>query len=316
MTGLSPQADGVQSLAALGGRRRDIQGLRAIAVLMVIVFHADLPVPGGFVGVDVFFVISGFVITAMLHREWLRAGRIRFREFYVRRFKRLTPALAVMVSVVVVTSAIVLSPIGGQAPVVRTALGAMLLSANFVAAGSVGGYFDSSAESNPLLNTWSLSVEEQFYLVFPALLALGWYAGRRRGTLRFGPISLVAGVTVASFALAFASSMGLIFPGSDILLGFYSPFTRAWEFSAGALLALLLARRTLPDGRAGSALGVLGLMLLASSLWLISDATPFPGPWTLLPVTGTLLLLLSGTRATAASTRLLSTRPMVKIGDW
>lgn len=316
MARLIPQAGEPSVTSGLASRRLDIQGLRAIAVLMVILFHAGLPVPGGFVGVDVFFVISGFVITAMLHREWLRVGRIRFREFYVRRFKRLTPALALMVSVVVVTSAVILSPIGGQAPVVRTALGAMLISANFVAAQSGGGYFDVSAESNPLLNTWSLSVEEQFYLVFPALLAAGWYVGQRRVRMRLGPIPLVIGVTFLSLALALAGSMGLTFPGSDLLLGFYSPFARAWEFAAGALLALLLVRRALPNSRAASAFGYVGLILLAASLWLIDDTTPFPGVWALLPVAGTLLLLASGTCEATAPTRLLSTRPMVKVGDW
>lgn len=155
-------------------RRPDIQGLRAVAVLMVVAFHAGLPVPGGFVGVDVFFVISGFVITAMLHREWHQTGRIRFGRFYLRRFKRLTPALALVVAVTMVISIVVLSPFGPQQTAAKTAFGAMLLAANFVIARTTGGYFDAPAEANPLLNTWSLPVEEQFYLVFPALIAFGW----------------------------------------------------------------------------------------------------------------------------------------------
>lgn len=97
-----------------GSRRLDIQGLRAIAVLMVVAFHAGLPIPGGFVGVDVFFVISGFVITGMLHREWTATGRLRFGQFYLRRFQRLTPALALVVAVVMVVSILALSPVGPQ----------------------------------------------------------------------------------------------------------------------------------------------------------------------------------------------------------
>jgi len=296
-------------------RRDDIQGLRAVAVLMVVAFHAGLPIPGGFIGVDVFFVISGFVITAMLYRESLQIGRIRFGRFYFRRFKRLTPALALTVSVVVVVSALVLSPIGAQVPVAQTAVGAMFLVANYVIARYSGGYFETGAEKNPLLHTWSLSVEEQFYLIFPALIALGWHLARRRGLLRFTPVLVVGGVAVASFSLALAGSMGLTFTGSRFVLGFYSPFTRAWEFAAGALLALafnrgLRARRTM------TVLGLIGAALLAASLWFITGTTPFPGVWTLLPVCGTLLLLIAGTSPEAPTTRLLSTLPAVRIGDW
>ena len=123
-----------------GNRRRDIQGLRAIAVIMVVAFHAGLPVPGGFVGVDVFFVISGFVITAMLHREWARTGRIRFGQFYLKRFKRLTPALALMVGVTLMISTVLFSPFGHQTYAAATGVGALLLSANFVISKTTGGY--------------------------------------------------------------------------------------------------------------------------------------------------------------------------------
>ena len=155
-------------------RRTDIQGLRAVAVLMVVAFHAGLPFPGGFVGVDVFFVISGFVITGMVLRERRATGRIRFGQFYLRRFKRLTPALALVVAVTVTASAAVLSPLGTQQTAAKTGIGAMLLAANVVIARTTGGYFDADAATNPLLHTWTLSVEEQFYLAFPALIALGW----------------------------------------------------------------------------------------------------------------------------------------------
>lgn len=129
-----------------------------------------ISVPGGFIGVDVFFVISGFVITAMLEREWTRERRIRFTRFYSRRFKRLTPALALMLAVTMVMSALILSPLGPQENAAKTALGAIFLIANFVIARTTGDYFGAPAETNPLLNTWSLSVEEQFYLAFPAVL--------------------------------------------------------------------------------------------------------------------------------------------------
>ena len=301
-------------------RRLDIQGLRAVAVLMVVAFHAGLPVPGGFVGVDVFFVISGYVITAMLQREWARTGRIRFGSFYLKRFKRLTPALALMVGITLMISATIFSPFGHQTYAAATGIGAMLLSANFVIARTTGGYFAPAAENNPLLNTWSLSVEEQFYLIFPALIAFGWFLARRYRAIAWSPALIVGFVAIASFALAMASSNGLIFPYSDWILGFYSPFTRAWEFAVGALLALAIAaKQSKSNGRVSgqysTLLGLAGIAMLASSLWLINESTVFPGPWTLLPITGTLLLLLAGTHENRVS-QVLSTAPMVKVGDW
>jgi len=297
-------------------RRLDIQGLRAIAVVMVVAFHAGLPVPGGFVGVDVFFVISGFVITTMLQREWVSSGRIRFRQFYLKRFKRLTPALALLVSITLIASAVVLSPLGPQEIAAKTGIGAMLLSANFVIARSTGGYFDPAAATNPLLNTWSLSVEEQFYLVFPAVIFLGWYLARRTAKLRSAPFLLVSGIAVLSFLLALTEMLEINLRGGSWILGFYSPFTRVWEFAVGALLALALTKFTISlPSRMMLLLGAAGLAMLVLSLWLISESATFPGPWTLLPVSGTLLLIFSGTQDNAVS-RSLSTSPMVRMGDW
>jgi peptidoglycan/LPS O-acetylase OafA/YrhL len=275
------------------GRRLDVQGLRALAVLSVVAYHAGLPLPGGFVGVDVFFVISGFVITAMLQREWEASGRISFGAFYLRRFKRLTPALAVVVGVTAVTAGLVMSPLGPQQRVAETGLGAMALVANWVIATTTGAYFDAPAATNPLLHTWSLSVEEQFYLAFPALLAVGWYVGRRCATVLVGVVAL------GSFAAAIAGTTPYV---HSWLFGFYSPLTRGWEFAVGALLALLPVRKV----RGGA---VAGFALLAASFVLIRDTTAFPGMWTLLPVAGTALLIVS-------PSRLLSVSPLVRVGDW
>jgi len=305
-------------------KRRDIQGLRAISVLGVVAFHAGLPVPGGFTGVDVFFVISGFVITAMLHREWLEYGRIRFLRFYMRRFKRLTPALALTVTVTVVLAAALLSPLGQlQERAAQTGLGAMLLAANFVIANTTGGYFDAPAETNPLLNTWSLSVEEQFYLVFPAVLALGWFLARRLRAMT-STFLLVSMIAVGSFFLAWkgfelvdlAAQQGLTWLPANTLVGFYSPFTRAWEFAAGAMLALVIGRSGIPNYWVLKPAGPIGFLLLIASFWLIDESTRFPGPWALVPVTGTLCLLVAGRRTIAPTTRLLSGRLLVSLGDW
>jgi peptidoglycan/LPS O-acetylase OafA/YrhL len=298
-------------------RRLDIQGLRALAVLMVVAFHAGLPLRGGFVGVDVFFVISGFVITGMLQREREARGRIRFGAFYVRRFKRLTPALALMVAVTVMVSSLLLSPLGPQQTTAKTAIGAMLLAANRVIAGTTGGYFDAPAATNPLLNTWTLSVEEQFYLAFPAMLALGWFLATRSRRLRHTPFVFVSLAAAVSFGLAVLGTSGYVLPRVSWALGFYSPATRAWEFAVGALLALVLAgRRTTHSSRQTLGLGLLGAGALGASLWLITARTPFPGTWTLLPVAGTLLLLLAGSGNSNILTQTLATRPLVKLGDW
>ena len=287
---------------AANTRRPDIQGLRAVAVLVVVAFHAGLPMPGGFVGVDMFFVISGYVITAMLEREWQVSRRIAFARFYIRRFKRLTPALALTVAVTILAGALILSPLGPQQTAAKTGIGAMFLAANAVIANTTGDYFDAPAATNPLLNLWSLSVEEQFYLLFPLLLLLGWKLGRRTA------VSIVAVVSIGSFAAALAGTTG--YGGG--LFGFYSPLSRAWEFGVGALVALL-SLRFRNNRAAGGAL--VGAALLLASLWLIDDGTPFPSAWTLLPVIGTALLIMSGASAHPVS-RLLGSRPMVAIGDW
>lgn len=289
-------------------RKPHIQGLRAVAVLAVVFFHAGLPVPGGFVGVDVFFVISGFVITAMLVRELASEGRIAFGRFYIRRFKRLTPALALTVSVTCIATAFVLSPLGPQQQAGATGVGAMLLLSNYVIASTTGGYFDAPAATNPLLNLWSLSVEEQFYLGFPLLMFLAWSWAQRRGRPTHVR-ALVALVGIASLALAVYGSRGV---SGHFVTGFYSPFTRAWEFAAGALLALSpQIRWTRGGGRLVMFLGV-GLLLL--SVAEIDGTTPFPGLWTLLPVSASVLLISGGSGGVVG--RLLGSRAMVAIGDW
>lgn len=282
---------------------------------MVVAFHAGLPVPGGFVGVDVFFVISGFVITAMLMREWSASGRIRLGRFYVRRFKRLTPALAVTVAAVMLASVLLLSPFGSQQIAAQTGLGAMLLAANVIIARTTGDYFDAPAESNPLLNTWSLSVEEQFYIVFPAILLIGWQLGKRLRHPQRVAVLVVALVGAVSFALAVAGSAGIQVPLlPDSLVGFYGPGTRAWEFAVGALLALAGTKLSLSSRRLALASAIAGATMVGASLWLITGTTPFPGVWTLLPVIGTLLLIAAGA-ADQVVARLLSSGPMVAVGD-
>ncbi|HXH77204.1 acyltransferase family protein [Nocardioides sp.] len=297
-----------------GERRSDIQGLRAVAVLSVIAFHAGLAIPGGFVGVDVFFVISGFVITAMLQREWEKSGTLNLGRFYLRRFKRLTPALALVVVVSLIAASLLLSPFDRQGIAADTGIGAMLLVANAVIASVSGAYFESPAESNPLLHTWSLSVEEQFYIAFPLLLLLASQVGHRVARQRVVALAMVAIVGVLSLVMIRGTSLGV--PADSWLIGFYSPLNRAWEFAAGAGLALLAG--WLPWlQRRGVAMtfACIGAVLLVGSFWMIDGEMPYPGKATLLPVAGTTLLIAAGFSDNPIS-RLLATKPLSLIGDW
>jgi peptidoglycan/LPS O-acetylase OafA/YrhL len=282
---------------------------------LVIAFHAGLPVPGGFVGVDVFFVISGFVITALLHREWLAKGRLNLGSFYKRRFLRLTPALAVLVAVTMVASMFLLSPFGTQQSAAQTGTGAMLLFANFAIVFNSGGYFSPSAEQNPLLNTWSLSVEEQFYLVFPVVLLMAWWVGAKlKRPMSVSFLIVLLGAFV-SFGLAVLASSGWSPGAGAALISFYSPVTRAWEFAAGALLLLMTRRISRSRPTSAAILGALGLLILLVSVFVITEATPFPGVWTLLPVSAAVLLLLSGELGSNSISRLLASKPLAYIGD-
>lgn len=314
MSAVEPSAR--SAAPATGSRRPDVQGLRAIAVVLVVVYHAGIPLTGGFAGVDVFFVISGFVITLMLQREWMAQGRIQLSRFYVRRFLRLTPALALVVVVTVLATALL--SIGMATTAAQTGLGSLLLSANFVIATTTGGYFDAPAESNPLLNLWSLSVEEQFYMVFPLLLVAGWVlAARGGGGARRAPLIITSAVLVVSFIVAMLVTFRIVVhPALDLAFGFYGPAGRAWEFAVGAIIALVLPVFARLSSALATAAGLLGLLLVGTSAAVLSAATPTPGPLTVLPVLGTALLIIAGSAApTNPVSRVLSTRPMVFIGD-
>ena len=298
-------------------RRKDIQGLRAIAVIFVVYYHSGLPLGGGFIGVDVFFVISGFVITAMLLREFSATGGIALGAFYARRFRRLTPALSAVIVFVLIGSALILSPLGTQNSVILTAIGALGLFANVLIARTTGGYFDAAAATNPLLHTWTLSLEEQFYLVFPFVLLLGWWLARRsrRGSwiavavvVAFGAVSFVIALLTSGTEPALSISTGAA--------GFYGPLGRAWEFAAGAALALVAGKLRTPSSRVGAGFSTLGFAVLVVCFATYSGEITFPGPATLIPVGATLILLYAGLNASTLPTRLLSSPPLVAVGDF
>ena len=302
------------------GYRRDIQGLRGMAVLLVLLYHTGAVLPGGFIGVDVFFVISGYVITASLQREWLSTGTIRFRNFYTRRVRRLLPALALLIAMTVFASILFQSPSGPQQATAKTAIGAIAIAANFVIFRSIGGYFSAAAENNPLLHIWSLSVEEQFFLVFPAAIALGWSLARRQGTSKSIAAWIVAGgIAIPSILLSVSTSYGLIdvplIGGSSRMFAFYSSLTRAWEFAVGALLVLLAPRLSrLPDWRLDR-LGGSGLVLVLGSAVILSENWIFPGFAVLFPVAGAAAIIVSGLVQRSSRRSVLEHPLFVWIGD-
>ena len=298
--------------------RPDIQGLRAVAVLVVVLFHAGLPLPGGFIGVDVFFVISGYVITALLLRTLHKENRIDFRLFYERGIRRLIPGLTLVLVVTLAITFILGSPFDNQQAVTaQTAIGAITLSANAVIFLKSGGYFATPPTNNPLLNTWSLSVEEQFYLVFPLLVFVLWLIGRKVLHKISQERFLLAGlifIAVVSFLLSITMSFSFIHLrlSDPNWFAFYSSPTRAWEFTLGGI-AFLAFRNGV--GKIFSIVlfwvGLIGIV--ASSLW-ISENMIFPGWVVLFPVIATVAVLVGGTRS-PVGTQLLSNRGMVKLGD-
>lgn len=294
------------SISPPSRRRRDIQGLRAVAVLLVVAYHAGLPVPGGFTGVDVFFVISGFVITSLLVSELAARDSLSLRRFYARRARRLLPALGVMLSVVAVLG-VFAAPFGAQEMAAITTAAASLFAANAYLIHLGTGYFDVQTTLNPLLHTWTLAVEEQFYLVFPGVIAVAWWIGRKRATW----IS-VGAITIASFVLSQQLSPA---GGATGRFAFYGSPTRAWEFGLGALFALApLSARRMPLVLAAT-LGVAGAVLIDIGATALHGTDGFPGTQALLPVIGTCLLIAGGTAPRAPMSRLLASRPLVAIGD-
>lgn len=293
--------------------RADIQGLRGVAVLLVVLFHAGLPVPGGFVGVDVFFVISGYVIAEGIVRA-LEKGTFSFRDFYVKRMRRLLPALAVMLSVVMLLMVFFGPPVAMRTAS-HTGVAASLFNANhYLLLGR--GYFDPSTEYNAFLHTWSLSVEEQFYFGFPLLLFTLW----RIGSTKTGRSRVFWGIAAASIASG-AASLWLSYTPyverfSGQSLAFYTVIARAWQFGVGALVALG-AHRARQSWVSHGHLGTIGIVMIICASFVFDDTTVFPGIAVFLPTAGAALVILAGLRkesSTVVSTA-LATRGMVRLGD-
>lgn len=305
--------------------RYDIQGLRTIAVVLVVVFHSGVGLPGGFLGVDVFFVISGFVIGRLLFHEHESTGRIALGRFYARRVRRLLPALSAMLVFVAIVSVFGASPIGTlQSTIAKVGAGAALYVANFaMLIFQKNGYFALSETTNPLLHTWTLGVEEQFYLFFPLLLVCLGFVWRRRPTIRRAVVIVGVGlVALVSFVLGAAMNGTLVLPFVKVPVvgraAFYSSPTRAWEFLIGVVAALIEPRLMNAAERFPRSFGALGIVGAGAIVWsgLFLDAqTATPGPTTLIPVLGAFSVIVGGVAGRNATSRMLSTPVAVWIGD-
>ena len=286
--------------------RPDIDGLRAVAVLSVVAFHAfPAWMRGGFIGVDIFFVISGFLISIIIF-ENLDKGTFSFVEFYARRIKRIFPALLLVLIASFAFGWFALLADENKQLGKHIAAGAGFIS-NFVFWGEAG-YFDNSAETKPLLHLWSLGIEEQFYIIWPFVL---WLARKRK----FNLLTLTILVTFVSFYLNLKGIK------KDAVATFYSPQTRFWEFLAGSLLAWFalykkstfaryelkidgyLAKLIYRDSveangrRLSNVISFFGCLLLAYGFWRINKGLSFPGKWALVPVLGTVLIITAGSKA-------------------
>jgi peptidoglycan/LPS O-acetylase OafA/YrhL len=280
--------------------RRDIDGLRAIAVLCVLVFHAfPSALPGGFVGVDVFFVISGYLITRVIQKE-LRHDRFRFRDFYARRVQRIFPSLLVVLLACLSfgwTSMLA----EDLAALSKQAVAGAGFAANLLFWRETS-YFEAAAETKPLLHLWSLGVEEQFYIAWPIVMALVF-----RTRIRLG--RLVALAAMVSFILCVATTL------TQPTAAFYSPLSRAWQLLLGAAMVSLpdklkpgSARFTVRD-----AISIIGLFLIVVSVTTIDRSKAFPGAWAAVPTFGAVALIWAGPAAWV-NRALLSNRLMVGVG--
>jgi len=282
--------------------RPEVDGMRALAVLSVLFFHAKISgFSGGFVGVDIFYVISGFLITSIILAD-LDRDRFSFVLFYERRMRRIFPALFTVVLFCVLAAGVVFVP-KDFAAFGKSLIAATLFVSNvfFKREAGIDGYFDRSSDSQALLHTWSLSVEEQFYLLFPIglILLIRWTKGRKARYL--------LSATVVSFAICIWATQ------YRSLSAFYMLVPRAWELLIGSLLAMKIVP-PLKRRVARELLGLLGLGLIAWSIFMFTKDTPFPGLNAVFPCVGAWLIIYAGADGASTVRTALSFPPAVAIG--
>lgn len=299
--------------------RPDIDGLRSIAIISVVIFHAFSGLlPGGFIGVDIFFVISGFLISSIIFRS-LQRGDFSFVDFYLHRINRIFPALVVVLAACYAIGWFQLIPDEFKQLGKHMAASAGFIQ-NFVL-WKESGYFDTASELKPLMHLWSLAIEEQFYLIYPLLVWIAWH-------LRWNTLTVVTGLFLLSFILNVTGVK------QDPIATFFLPQTRFWELLAGSLLAgIQLARNinssekmtknnifsfgkiinTSSQKKLNDGLSIIGLLLIVMAAFGLHQGNLFPGWWALLPVCGTFLLIFTGPKAWV-NRNILANRLMIFIG--
>jgi peptidoglycan/LPS O-acetylase OafA/YrhL len=279
--------------------RPEIDGLRAVAVMPVMLFHAGFaPFRGGFVGVDVFFVISGYLITTLIASD-LSAGRFSIVDFYERRARRIIPALF-FIAMLCVPAAIALFPMSALRSFASALIATFLFGSNVWFWREVD-YFNPETESNPLIHTWSLGVEEQFYFVFPLLMLACWRWGATR-------LLVLVGALIAASLIAAEAALRVSPQAAFYLLPF-----RAWELLLGSLAALVLLGGRAARGWLDDALACLGIACIAVPVVLYDESTPFPSVYALVPTIGAVLVVVFASPGTLAA-RLLASAPFRGIG--
>jgi peptidoglycan/LPS O-acetylase OafA/YrhL len=303
-------AAGDESGTAPGDRkfRPDVQGLRAVAILLVVLYHAGIPgIGGGYVGVDVFFVISGFVITGVLLRERVSKGSTSILSFYGRRVRRIIPAATLVIIVTVVAAYAVVGSASGRATAVDGLWASVFLSNVHFAATSTN-YLASQALPSPLQNFWSLAVEEQFYVVYPTLfLIVAGVFTRRALRARIGVV--LGAIIIGSYALS------ILWTTVNPSGAFFSPFTRAWELALGGVIAVGSDRlRQVPPAWAAG-MSWVGLAGILAAAFTLSSASVYPGWLVAIPVIGAGLIIGGGTvRPRWGVESVLSLRPLQWLG--
>jgi len=280
--------------------RKEIDGLRALAVLPVILFHGGISgFSGGYIGVDIFFVISGYLITSIILDE-IKRNDFSIINFYERRARRILPALSVVLICTTIAAYILMPP--ALLKSYSNSLVSVTTFSSNIYFYVTSGYFETASNEKPLLHTWSLAVEEQYYLFFPIMIALLWSFGKR--TL----ISILVSVTSISLLLAQFLSYR-----NAIDANFYLIFSRAWELFFGSLIAFLPLNKWNIKQSQREIISILGLMLIIYSILFFNNATPFPSIYTLLPVLGTCFIIIFSD-STSYVGRLLSKKVLVSIG--
>jgi peptidoglycan/LPS O-acetylase OafA/YrhL len=322
-----------ESLALKDHYRSDIQGLRGLAVLLVVVYHTGFAIPGGFVGVDMFFVISGFVITQVLMREVELTGKVSLKDFYSRRARRLIPALSLVMVFTILVSIVTMSPFGEQQQIFKTAIASVFFGGN-IHLFAMNSY--DALTNNPLRHLWSLGVEEQFYWVYPLFfIGLMKFSSFRLDSKRikvclwiFSLGSFLVGLALTNGfefgyregteierQFGFLSKIGFI-PGKDwpTKFAFFGAPARFWEILVGVILAFTVQKFKDHSKLLSTGLAFLGLALVAWASLTFDAATKFPGHLALLPVVGTALLILFNQNVGVLN-KFFGSKRLVYLGD-